>query len=117
MIKTLYLQSTKVCKCTKKSTDMEMKRDSLLSRLMGLRHNGMIKVITGMRRCGKSYLLFNLFSDSLKAEDRVKDRLAPEQNLSSDLSRARDQLVNMPVKQLMAETFGEEGARELLSVL
>ena len=28
----------------------------------------MIKVITGMRRCGKSYLLFNLFSDALKAE-------------------------------------------------
>lgn len=46
---------------------MEIKRDSLLKRLMDLRHNGMIKVITGMRRCGKSYLLFNLFSDALKA--------------------------------------------------
>ena len=29
-------------------------------------HNGMIKVITGIRRCGKSYLLFNIFSDYLK---------------------------------------------------
>lgn len=47
---------------------MEIKRDSLLKRLMDLRHNGMIKVVTGMRRCGKSYLLFNLFSDALKAE-------------------------------------------------
>ena len=31
-------------------------------------HNGMIKVVTGIRRCGKSYLLFNLFSDYLKAQ-------------------------------------------------
>lgn len=35
---------------------------------MSLRHNGMIKVITGMRRCGKSYLLFNLFPNALKSE-------------------------------------------------
>jgi predicted AAA+ superfamily ATPase len=47
---------------------MEIKRDSLLNRLMGLRHNKMIKVVTGMRRCGKSYLLFNLFSNALKVE-------------------------------------------------
>jgi len=47
---------------------MEIKRDLLLNRLLGSRHNGMIKVITGMRRSGKSYLLFNLFSDALKAE-------------------------------------------------
>ncbi len=47
---------------------MEIKRDLLLNRLLDSRHNGMIKVITGMRRSGKSYLLFNLFSDALKAE-------------------------------------------------
>lgn len=47
---------------------MEIKRDLLLNRLMGLRHNKMIKVVTGMRRCGKSYLLFNLFSNALKVE-------------------------------------------------
>lgn len=50
------------------SNGMEIKRDLLLNRLLGSRHNGMIKVITGMRRSGKSYLLFNLFSDALKAE-------------------------------------------------
>ena len=47
---------------------MEVKRDALLNRLMHLRHNGMIKVVTGMRRCGKSYLLFNLFAAALKKE-------------------------------------------------
>ena len=32
------------------------------------KHNGLIKVVTGMRRCGKSYLLFNLFKEHLLAE-------------------------------------------------
>lgn len=47
---------------------MEIKRDLYLNRLIRSMHNGMIKVITGIRRCGKSYLLFNLFSDYLKAQ-------------------------------------------------
>ena len=40
---------------------MEIKRDIHLNRIIARKHNGMIKVITGLRRCGKSYLLFNLF--------------------------------------------------------
>lgn len=44
---------------------MEIKRDLYLKRLINRMHNGMIKVITGVRRCGKSYLLFNLFYDYL----------------------------------------------------
>lgn len=40
---------------------MEIKRDLYLNRLIARMHNGMIKVVTGVRRCGKSYLLFNLF--------------------------------------------------------
>ena len=44
---------------------MEIKRDIYLNKLINRMHNGMIKVITGMRRCGKSYLLFNLFYDYL----------------------------------------------------
>lgn len=45
---------------------MEIKRDLYLDKLIRSMHNGMIKVITGIRRCGKSYLLFNIFSDYLK---------------------------------------------------
>ncbi len=47
---------------------MRIQRDFYLNKLFSKRHNGMIKVITGMRRCGKSYLLFNLFSDALRNE-------------------------------------------------
>ena len=47
---------------------MEFKREKQLQRLLNSRHNGMIKIITGMRRCGKSYLLFNLFGKALLRE-------------------------------------------------
>lgn len=52
---------------------MEIKRDLYLTRLVNSRQNGLIKVVTGIRRCGKSYLLFNLFHDLLKSEG-VDDR-------------------------------------------
>lgn len=45
---------------------MEIKRDIYLKKLIAGKHNGMIKVVTGVRRCGKSYLLFNLFGNYLK---------------------------------------------------
>ena len=40
---------------------MDIKRDKYLNDLINRMHNGMIKVVTGVRRCGKSYLLFNIF--------------------------------------------------------
>lgn len=40
---------------------MEIRRDFYLDKLIKRKHNGLIKVITGIRRCGKSYLLNNLF--------------------------------------------------------
>ena len=44
---------------------MEIKRDRYLKRLISKKNNGLIKVITGIRRSGKSYLLFNLYHDYL----------------------------------------------------
>lgn len=44
---------------------MEIKRDIYLDRLIRREQNGLIKVVTGVRRCGKSYLLFNLFHNYL----------------------------------------------------
>ena len=40
---------------------MEIKRDSYLTQLVERKNNGMVKVITGIRRCGKSFLLFTIF--------------------------------------------------------
>ena len=51
---------------------MEIKRDVYLRKLIDRQHNGLVKVITGIRRCGKSYLLFELFYKYLK-EQSVED--------------------------------------------
>ena len=40
---------------------MEIRRDIYLNQLITRKDNGMIKVITGIRRCGKSFLLFTIF--------------------------------------------------------
>lgn len=45
---------------------MVIRRDLYLKKLISKKHNGLIKVITGIRRCGKSYLLFNLFKEHLQ---------------------------------------------------
>ena len=47
---------------------MEIRRDIYLNKLISKKHNGLIKVVTGIRRCGKSYLLFNLFKEYLVNE-------------------------------------------------
>lgn len=47
---------------------MRIDRPIYLQKLIDRKYNGMVKIITGMRRCGKSYLLFNLFADHLKSE-------------------------------------------------
>jgi predicted AAA+ superfamily ATPase len=47
---------------------MEIKRDLYLQQLIDSRGNGMIKIITGIRRSGKSYLLFNIFTSWLKSQ-------------------------------------------------
>lgn len=51
---------------------MIIKREKYVSQLLGGRRNGLVKIITGMRRSGKSFLLFNLFRRRL--EDEGVDR-------------------------------------------
>lgn len=51
---------------------MEIKRDIYLNKLIRKKKNGLIKVVTGVKRCGKSYLLFHLFHDHL-LENGVPD--------------------------------------------
>ena len=51
-----------------------IKRDSYLQKIIDRKENGLIKIITGIRRCGKSFLLFNLFYDYL-----IENGVKPEQ--------------------------------------
>lgn len=54
---------------------MEIKRDFYLNQLIRKQHNGLIKVVTGVRRCGKSYLLFNIFHDYLIGQGIRNDHI------------------------------------------
>ena len=54
---------------------MIIKRDFYLSKLIQHKKNGLVKIITGIRRCGKSYLLFKLFCDHLLESGIKKDHI------------------------------------------
>ena len=54
---------------------VHIERKKYLDELISLRHNGMIKVVTGMRRCGKSYLLFEIFASWLEKNGIASDHV------------------------------------------
>ncbi len=65
---------------------MEIKRDKYLDALIERKHNGLVKVVTGIRRCGKSYLVFNLFRKHLREAGVPDDHVITAQ---LDLRSAR----------------------------
>ena len=54
---------------------MKIKRDVYLNKLATKRNNGLIKIITGIRRCGKSYLLDLIFKNYLLDESIPEDHI------------------------------------------
>ena len=54
---------------------MEIKRDFYLNELIDRMDNGLIKIVTGIRRCGKSYLLDPIFKDYLIQQGVEKDHI------------------------------------------
>lgn len=64
---------------------MEIKRDSYLNQLISYRFDGLVKVITGIRRCGKSYLLKKLYKEYL-----LNHQVKEEQIISIELDLAKD---------------------------
>lgn len=69
---------------------MEIKRDRYLEALATRIDNGMIKVITGVRRCGKTYLLFKLFRDYLLAQGVKSDHIIAVQLDAREFEALRD---------------------------
>lgn len=54
---------------------MDIKRDEYLNKLLRKRNNGLIKVVTGIKGCGKSYLLFHIFHNHLISEGIPEDHI------------------------------------------
>lgn len=90
-----------------------IKRDEYLKRIIDRKENGLIKVITGIRRCGKSFLLFNLFYDYL-IQSGVKEeqiiRIALDDNTfekyrdSDELSKyIRGKIVNSDMYYILID--------------
>ena len=72
---------------------MEINRDSYLDQLIERKHNGLVKVITGLRRVGKSFLLFNLFKRHL-LESGVK----PSHIVEIALDQERFESLQNPIR-------------------
>lgn len=70
---------------------MEIRRDIYLNKLINRMHNGMIKVVTGIRRSGKSYLLFTIFKDYLLSEGVDEDHI-----ISIELDRLENKTYRNP---------------------
>lgn len=54
---------------------MIIERKKYMQQLVQSKHNGLVKIITGIRRCGKSFLLFNLFKSQLEKEGIDKEHI------------------------------------------
>ncbi len=68
-----------------------IERRRYLDELISLRNNGMIKIITGMRRCGKSYLLFEIFTSYLESNG-----IAPDHIIKVDLEDYKNRAMRNP---------------------
>ncbi|MDD3219589.1 MAG: ATP-binding protein [Lachnospiraceae bacterium] len=83
---------------------MEIKRDLYLNKLVSKEHNGLIKVVTGIRRCGKSYLLFQLFKNYLLESGVSKDHIIEMAFDSFENMKYRDPNVLYPyMKSLIVD--------------
>ncbi|MBO7726315.1 MAG: ATP-binding protein [Thermoguttaceae bacterium] len=74
---------------------MEIKRDIYLNRLIRWKKNGLIKVITGIRRCGKSYLLLKLFHRYL-----VESGVREDHIIEVELDDLRNEKLRDPYRML-----------------
>lgn len=79
---------------------MRIKRDNYLQQLIAYRFDGLVKVITGIRRCGKSYLLKNIYKDYL-ISDGVKELniIVIELDLAKDIKYRNPLILSSYVRE------------------
>lgn len=70
---------------------MDIKRDKYLNDLINRMNNGMIKVVTGIRRCGKSYLIFEIFKNYLLDQGVLESHI-----ITIELDQRRDRKYRDP---------------------
>ena len=86
---------------------MTIKRDLYLDRLVQSRGNGFVKIVTGLRRCGKSFLLFRLFKARL-----LEDGVPRENIVEIQLDKKRDAKLRNPdamYRHLLGKTARRRG--------
>lgn len=83
---------------------MQISRDHYLQQIKDRMHNGLIKVITGIRRVGKSYLLFTIFRDYLLGTGIQEDHIISiELDMRENASLRRAEALLEHVKSLIAD--------------
>ena len=87
---------------------MEIKRDSYLQQLISYRFDGLVKVITGIRRCGKSYLLRNIYKEYL-LQDGVKEEqiIVIELDLAKDIKYRNPLILSQYVREIVEKSKEE----------
>ena len=86
---------------------MEIKRDSYLQQLISYRFDGLVKVITGIRRCGKSYLLKKIYRDYL-----LQNGIKEGQIITVELDLAKDIKYRNPLTLSSYVREKVEGSKE-----
>ena len=80
--------------------EMEIKRDFYLEKMIQRKGNGLIKIITGVRRCGKSYLLNTIFYNHL-----IKDGVRPDHIIkfafdsAADIEKIGESIIQLDVEK------------------
>ena len=85
---------------------MNIKRDKYLNDLINRMHNGMIKVVTGIRRCGKSYLIFTIFKNYL-----LEQGVDEKHIISIELDQRKDKKYRNPdtILAFIENSIADEG--------
>lgn len=104
VIHIIILESSEKSGKSKMEFTMIIKRDFYLNQLINHQNDGFIKIISGLRRCGKSYLMFDLFAPYLEENGVKPDHIISIQLDTADGKKYRNpEVCNEYVKSLLKD--------------